>query len=106
VWDDQSDRARADRFVDAKALASGGVRGAACPSWIVPAPDGLRCRLAGQRLVREVRFLDFRQALGCVERLPDEVDDFGRYPDICVLDGDQVRITGSPIRSMRVSASP
>lgn len=50
-------------------------------------------RLSGQRLVRELRFKDFAEAFGFVEQLASEVEDFGRHPDICLLDGNRVRVT-------------
>jgi pterin-4a-carbinolamine dehydratase len=49
-------------------------------------------RLDGERLVRELRFRDFRDAFGLVERLAGEVEDFGRQPDICLVDGNRVRV--------------
>jgi 4a-hydroxytetrahydrobiopterin dehydratase len=48
--------------------------------------------LTAQRLVRELRFADFHQAFGFVERLAAEVEDFGRRPDICILEGNRVRV--------------
>jgi 4a-hydroxytetrahydrobiopterin dehydratase len=48
--------------------------------------------LSGQRLTREWRFTDFAHAFGFVERLAAEVEDFGRRPDICLLDGNRVRV--------------
>lgn len=50
-------------------------------------------RQTGQRLVRELRFKDFGQAVGFVERLASEAEDFGRHPDICILDGNRVRVS-------------
>jgi pterin-4a-carbinolamine dehydratase len=44
------------------------------------------------KLVRELRLRDFEEALACMNRLAAEVDDFGRRPDICLLDGDRVRV--------------
>ena len=48
-------------------------------------------RLEGERLVRELRFADFHQAFACVKQVAAEVEDFGRHPDICLLDGNRVR---------------
>lgn len=50
-------------------------------------------RLAGQQLVREWHFKDFTEAFGFVERLADEVEDFGRRPDICLIGGNRVRVS-------------
>lgn len=50
-------------------------------------------RLTAQRLVRELRFKDFPEALGFVERLAGEAEDFGRHPDICLHDGKRVLVS-------------
>jgi len=54
-------------------------------------------RIDGQRLVRDLRFADFDRAFACVSRLAADAQDFGRHPDLCILDGNRVRVAiGNP----------
>ena len=47
----------------------------------------------GEALVREFRFRDFDEAMGFVQRVADEAVDYGRRPDMCILESNQVRLT-------------
>jgi len=47
----------------------------------------------GERLEREVRCVDFPDALEVVTRLGTQVEHFGRRPDIAIVDGNRVRIS-------------
>jgi len=52
------------------------------PSW----------RRSGGGLVREVHFRDFRSALDFVNQLAGEAVDFGRHPDVSIVDEGTVRL--------------
>jgi pterin-4a-carbinolamine dehydratase len=54
-------------------------------------PAAAGWRLVGQRLVRELSFRDFEQALACVERVAT-AEDYLRRPDMCILDFNRVRL--------------
>jgi pterin-4a-carbinolamine dehydratase len=43
--------------------------------------------------VRELRFRDFDEAMGFVQRVADEAVDYGRRPDMCILESNHVRLT-------------
>jgi pterin-4a-carbinolamine dehydratase len=47
----------------------------------------------GEALVRELRFRDFDEAMGFVQRVADEAVDYGRRPDMCILESNHVRLT-------------
>lgn len=61
--------------------------------WSRALADHPAWRCKDQGLVRELRYSDFDEAFGLVERIAAEVEDFGRRPDICLHDGNRVRIT-------------
>lgn len=46
----------------------------------------------GGGLLRELHFRDFRSALDFVNRLADEAVDFGRHPDVSIVDDGTVRL--------------
>lgn len=46
----------------------------------------------GGGLVRELHFCDFRTALDFVNRLADEAVDFGRHPDVSIVNEGTVRL--------------
>jgi pterin-4a-carbinolamine dehydratase len=50
-------------------------------------------RRDGIRLVRELGFRDFEEALAFVERLGARAVDHGRRPDLCIVDHNRVRLT-------------
>jgi pterin-4a-carbinolamine dehydratase len=50
-------------------------------------------RQRGQALVRELRFRDFDEAMGFVQRVADEAVDYGRRPDMCILESNHVRLS-------------
>lgn len=50
-------------------------------------------KIDGQQLVRELRFKDFERAFACVRRLAAEARDFQRHSDICLQDGNRVRVS-------------
>ena len=50
-------------------------------------------RHEGGALVRELRFRDFDEALGFVERVARAAGDYGRRPDICVFEFNRVRLS-------------
>lgn len=54
-------------------------------------PAAAGWRLVGQRLVRELSFRDFEQALAFVERVAT-AEDYLRRPDMCILDFNRVRL--------------
>ena len=54
-----------------------------CPGW----------RREGESLVRELSFRDFDEAIAFVDRVASAVDDYGRRPDMCILDFNRVRLT-------------
>ena len=47
----------------------------------------------GEALVRELRFRDFDEALAFVQRVADEAVDYGRRPDMCILESNHVRLS-------------
>jgi 4a-hydroxytetrahydrobiopterin dehydratase len=47
----------------------------------------------GEALVRELRFRDFDEAMGFVQRVADAAVDYGRRPDMCILESNHVRLT-------------
>jgi pterin-4a-carbinolamine dehydratase len=47
----------------------------------------------GEALVRELRFRDFDEAMGFVQRVADEAVDYGRRPDMCILESNHVRLS-------------
>jgi pterin-4a-carbinolamine dehydratase len=47
----------------------------------------------GDALVRELRFKDFDEAMGFVQRVADEAVDYGRRPDMCILESNHVRLS-------------
>ena len=47
----------------------------------------------GDALVRELRFRDFDEALAFVQRVADEAVDYGRRPDMCILESNHVRLS-------------
>jgi pterin-4a-carbinolamine dehydratase len=47
----------------------------------------------GQALVRELRFRDFDEAMGFLRRVADEAVDYGRRPDMCILESNHVRLS-------------
>jgi pterin-4a-carbinolamine dehydratase len=47
----------------------------------------------GEALVRELRFRDFDEAMGFLERVADEAVDYGRRPDMCILASNHVRLS-------------
>ncbi len=55
-------------------------------------PAAAGWRLVGQRLVRELSFRDFEQALALVERVATGAEDYLRRPDMCILDFNRVRL--------------
>jgi 4a-hydroxytetrahydrobiopterin dehydratase len=67
-----------------------GRRQSAHPGW----------RRVGQSLVRELSFRDFDEAISFVDRIASAAEDYGRRPDMCVLDFNRVRLTiANPNRS-------
>jgi 4a-hydroxytetrahydrobiopterin dehydratase len=50
-------------------------------------------RRPGHVLVRELRFRDFDEALGFVERVAHAAVDYGRRPDMCISEFNHVRLT-------------
>jgi 4a-hydroxytetrahydrobiopterin dehydratase len=61
--------------------------------------------LDGERLVRELQFRDFGDAFRFVERLAGEVEDFDRHPDICLVDGNRVRVAVANPNRMGVTVA-
>jgi len=49
-------------------------------------------RRDGIRLVRELGFRDFDEAFAFVERVAARAVDYGRRPDLCILDHNRVRL--------------
>jgi pterin-4a-carbinolamine dehydratase len=47
----------------------------------------------GEALVRELRFRDFDEAMAFVQRVADEAVDYGRRPDMCILESNHVRLS-------------
>jgi pterin-4a-carbinolamine dehydratase len=47
----------------------------------------------GEALVRDLRFRDFDEALAFVQRVADEAVDYGRRPDMCILESNHVRLS-------------
>jgi pterin-4a-carbinolamine dehydratase len=47
----------------------------------------------GQALVRELRFRDFDEAMGFLQRVADAAVDYGRRPDMCILESNHVRLS-------------
>jgi len=50
-------------------------------------------RRDGTRLVRELGFRDFEEALGFVQRVAEAAVDYGRRPDMCLYGFNRVRLT-------------
>jgi 4a-hydroxytetrahydrobiopterin dehydratase len=46
-----------------------------------------------QRLIRDIAFRDFPEALRFVERVADVAVDYHRRPDMCISDQNRVRLT-------------
>ena len=47
----------------------------------------------GEALVRELRFRDFDEAMGFLQRVADAAVDYGRRPDMCILESNHVRLS-------------
>ena len=47
----------------------------------------------GDALVRELRFKDFDEAMRFVQRVAAEAVDYGRRPDMCILESNHVRLS-------------
>jgi 4a-hydroxytetrahydrobiopterin dehydratase len=50
-------------------------------------------RQRGEHLVRELRFRDFDEAMSFVQRVADLAVDYGRRPDMCILESNRVRLS-------------
>jgi 4a-hydroxytetrahydrobiopterin dehydratase len=68
-------------------------------------------RRQGDSLVRELQLPDFDEALRCVERLAQLVNDYGRRPDMCISEFNRVRLSisnlhhaGFTLAEMRLAA--
>jgi 4a-hydroxytetrahydrobiopterin dehydratase len=54
--------------------------------------EGLEWKREGEHIVRELKFADFREAVGFVDRVADAAEEANHHPDILVHGWNKVRL--------------